>query len=557
MSSVDYSTNPDANSNLQRNLADFHPNVWGEYFIQFASESMELDPNIVAQIDALKGEVGKMILSKTKKPIEKVKLIDSICRLGVSYHFEHEIDKVMHHIFKSCAENGEIILEDDVCSIAVLFRVLRQHGFHVSPNVFTKLKDEQGYFNKKLISDVEGMLSLYEASHMMIHGEDILEEVLAFTSTNLESVATQSSHPLAARIKYTLKQAIHKNFPRLEARRYISIYEEDPFHDEILLTLAKRDFNLLQTLHQKEFGNLCKWWKELDIPTNLQFARDRIVEMCFWVLAMYFEPQYSQARKMTTKLGAILSIVDDTYDAYGTIDELELFSKAIKRWDISNFDHLPDYMKLIYITVLKALEEIEQEVTKEGRLYTLKYYIKEFQMVVHAYMTEARWLNSNYVPTIEEYLNISKITCCQSLLITSSYIGMGNTATEDKFIWVSKKPKMVDAVATVCRLMDELVTNEFEHEREHVCSLLDCIMKQKDVSKEAATEECKKRLANAWKDINEECLMPTDVPMPFMTRAINLSRFMDVVYKDKDNYTHSEGLMKSYIKSVLVDQVPI
>jgi (-)-germacrene D synthase len=124
--------------------------------------------------------------------------------------------------------------------------------------VFNKFKDEQRNFNEKLTTDVEGMLSLYEASHMMIHGEDILEEALSFTSTHLESIATQLSPFLATQVKYSLRQALHKNLPRLEARRYISIYEQDPSHDEILLTLAKLDFNLLQSLHQKEFGNVSK-----------------------------------------------------------------------------------------------------------------------------------------------------------------------------------------------------------------------------------------------------------------------------------------------------------
>ncbi|AES74576.2 sesquiterpene synthase [Medicago truncatula] len=401
------------------------------------------------------------------------------------------------------------------------------------------------------------MLSLYEASHMMVHGEEILEKALAFTSTHLESIVTQLSPFLAAQVKHSLKQALHRNFHRLEARRYISIYEKDPSHNETLLTLAKLDFNILQCLHRKEFGKICKWWKEIDIPKNLPYVRDRIVEMCFWVLAVYFEPQYSQARKMMIKVITLLSIIDDTYDAYGSIDELELFTKAIERWDISSMDGLPNYMKLIYISVLKVLEEVEEDMTKEGRLYTLKYYIKEFQMVVQAYVTEARWFNNNYVPTVEEYLQISKITCCHSLLTTSSYIGMGETATENIFKWVSNWPKIVDAISTICRLMDEIVTSEFERKRGHVCSLLDCYMKQYGMSREAAIQECKKEIAIAWKVVNSECLRPTKVPMPFLTRALNLARFMDVVYKDEDNYTRSEGLMKSYIKAVLVDPVPI
>jgi len=35
---------------------------------------------------------------------------------------------------------------------------------------------------------------------------------------------------------------------------------------------------------------------------------------------------------MLTKVIAILSIIDDTYDSYGTIDELELFTEAIERF---------------------------------------------------------------------------------------------------------------------------------------------------------------------------------------------------------------------------------
>jgi hypothetical protein len=34
------SLNPDAKSDLRRNVADFQPSVWGDYFLQYASDSM-------------------------------------------------------------------------------------------------------------------------------------------------------------------------------------------------------------------------------------------------------------------------------------------------------------------------------------------------------------------------------------------------------------------------------------------------------------------------------------------------------------------------------------
>jgi len=125
-------------------------------------------------------------------------------------------------------------------------------------DVFNKFKDEQGNFGVKLIKNIEGILSLYEATHIMVHGEDILEEALAFTTTHLESISKQLSHPHALQAKHCLRQTLHKNIPRLEARSYISRYEQDPSHNDNLLILAKLDFNNLQNLHQKEFGNFSK-----------------------------------------------------------------------------------------------------------------------------------------------------------------------------------------------------------------------------------------------------------------------------------------------------------
>ena len=59
------------------------------------------------------------------------------------------------------------------------------------------------------------------------------------------------------------------------------------------------------------------------------------MEICFWIIGVYYEPQYYLARRILTKLTAMLSIIDDVYDAYGTIDELEIFTNAIERSKIA------------------------------------------------------------------------------------------------------------------------------------------------------------------------------------------------------------------------------
>lgn len=70
----------------------------------------------------------------------------------------------------------------------------------------------------------------------------------------------------------------------------------------------------------------------MDLKNKIPFARDRITEVYFiWVLSVYFEPQFSFARRTSCKVTAILSIIDDIYDTQGTLEELELLTEAIQR----------------------------------------------------------------------------------------------------------------------------------------------------------------------------------------------------------------------------------
>ncbi|XP_028796766.1 (-)-germacrene D synthase-like [Neltuma alba] len=498
---------PSSSTHLRRHLADYH-----HYFLQYASQSLEVDEEMGKQVETVKEEVGKMLISTMMEmPLTKLlELIDSIQRLGLSYHFEREIDDLLQQIHNTYVQDNEIVTHtEDLHSLALLFKLPRQEGYPISPG------DEQGSFSEKIASDIEGIFSLYEAAHLSVHGEDILDEALAFTLNHLHrSITTIESKPfLAAKLRHSLKQCPYRGLPRLEARKYISIYHLNPSCNQVLLKLAKLDFNMLQKLHQKEFGNLCK-----------------IVELCFWILTVYFEPQYSKARSIMTKVIALLSIIDDTFDAYETIDELELLNEAIQRWDIRCLDNLPEYIKLFYKELLNVFQEIDEDMRKEGRSYSVYYSKQEFKKAVEAYMTEARWLNKKHIPTTEEYMNVSTASTCCPALSAASFIGMGDIASEDVFKWAQTHPKVIKASALICRLMDDIVSSEFEKKREHIASLIECYMKDYGVSKQEAIGELEKKIRSAWKDINEECVRPNIsqvvMPNPILMRVVNMTRFM-------------------------------
>lgn len=70
----------------------------------------------------------------------------------------------------------------------------------------------------------------------------------------------------------------------------------------------------------------------MDFKGKFSFARDRVAEPYIWSLGIYYEPKYSFARMIVNKVFKLITVVDDMYDAYGTIDELEAFTEAILRF---------------------------------------------------------------------------------------------------------------------------------------------------------------------------------------------------------------------------------
>ncbi|KAF2314254.1 hypothetical protein GH714_024527 [Hevea brasiliensis] len=68
------------------------------------------------------------------------------------------------------------------------------------------------------------------------------------------------------------------------------------------------------------------------------------------------------------------------------------------------------------------------------------------------------------MPTMEEYMSIALVTSACAMLVTTSLVGMGDTVTEDSFDWLFTEPKMVTASTIICRLMNDIVSHQFEQE---------------------------------------------------------------------------------------------
>ncbi|ONI13049.1 hypothetical protein PRUPE_4G200000 [Prunus persica] len=543
---------------IVRHTANFHPSIWGDQFMDYGSEDIIAYSHKQQEVEDLKQVVRREVFTTGAGDFSyQMKLIDAIQRLGVAYHFEKEIEEALEHIYAANRFHDDDD-DGDLYDVSLGFRLLRQHGHYVSCRIFNKFKDRKnGGFKESLISDVPGMLSFYEATHLRVHGEDILEEALVFTTKHLESATTHVSYQLAEQIAQALERPLRKSLERVCARRFMSIYQDEASHNEALLKLAKSDFNLVQSLHKQELSEFIRWWKEVDFKRKLPFARDRIVELYFWVVGVYFEPQYLVGRNILTKWIALLTAMDDMYDAFGTFEELEIFTEAVQRWDVNCMDELPEYMQIFYRTLLNVFNEIEEEMVKEGRAYGAYYAKEAWKTNAKAYFDEAKWFHEGYIPSMEEYMRVATASAGNTTLTTISLLGMGDIVTKESFEWSLNDPKILRASNTIIRLMDDIVSSKFEKERGHVASAIDCYRKQYEVSDEQEIIDAfNKQIVDSWKDINEEFLRPTSVPMPILVLVLNLTRVVDLLYKKDDGFTHVGKVMKDSVASYFIDPAP-
>jgi len=110
----------------------------------------------------------------------------------------------------------------------------------------------------------------------------------------------------------------------------------------------KKEFKLYESVKQKYFRFHSypfnhRWWKDIDVATKFPFARDRIVELFFWISGAYFEPEFAVARDILTKVIALTSILDDMYDVYGTLEELVILTEAIEKSVIHSFSQTSEF----------------------------------------------------------------------------------------------------------------------------------------------------------------------------------------------------------------------
>ncbi|KAL6841276.1 hypothetical protein ACP4OV_028794 [Aristida adscensionis] len=524
----------------KRPIVKVEESKWTGYFIEPRALPCSHHPETMIKYrrEELVQNVRHMIqeyIRNNEDLLQGMKTVDTLERLGIGYHFEKEIATFMEVLQSKPAG-------DDLCSVALRFRLLRQHHYNLSSEIFKNFLDENGDFKDTLLrSNVDALLSLYEAAHLAQCGEEFLSGAIVFTKDCLSSLAkgSQLQEPVLEKVQHALASPTHRRIKRLEARLYISIYEADEARNEDILELAKLDFHIMQQMHRAEVKEISLWYKNLNPGSVLgRHIRERPVECYFWALNVFYEPQYAKARMMFAKIIKLMSLFDDTYDSYGTTEELHQFNQVFQRWDQEGAQQIGNYYAYLMSYICKTLEDF---VTDAGASpMGIDCIIETFKEVSKGMLQEVVWRQEGHVPPVHEYLKVSAVTTCYCVLSVMSFVAMG--ANNDTLIWACSFPKFIESTATMCRLMDDIFGHEDEKERTMCVTAVDCYVQEHSVTVQQAKQALSCLVDEHWRIINQEFLSNNMVPVTLLVRVVNLARFMESMYRNVDRYTYSSEM---------------
>ncbi|KAH6818181.1 hypothetical protein C2S51_001784 [Perilla frutescens var. frutescens] len=529
-------------------ITNFGPSMWGDIFSSFFYDD-QVQAKYSEEMEALKKEARSMLMAATSTKL--LVLVDKLERLGLAYHFETEIENKLKQVYDSVEKEHD---HYDLFSTALRFRLLRQHQYHVSCNGFNKFVDKDNKLKQSLCGDIEGLLSLYEASHVRIYDENILEEAVVFTTHHLSNVLPELESPIKEKVQQALDYPLHKSVAILNLRFYISIFEKEvDSRDELLLRLAKLNFNFLTNIYRNELFQLSTWWNKFDLKSKLPYIRDRLVECYLWGIAYHYEPQYSYVRMVIGQTYQMLELVDDTYDNYATLEEIDLLNQAFARWNTGEIDELPDYMQIVYKFVMSVSQDFEREAEKQGKSFAIPYYIEAIKQVGRAYGKEQKWIMEGEMPPYEEYMANSIITALMYVTFTAIVPGI-KSATKETINWLLSHPKLVVSTAVLGRHLDDLASHQRESREGKLVTIMECYMKDKGVSKQETLCAFAEIIEDRWKHVNAEWVKTTMVPKEMAVQFLNILRMAEVTYKNShDGGTYPQKNLAPLITALLVD----
>nr|WNI01965.1 terpene synthase [Psidium guajava] len=527
-----------------------------EYIRPTGKRNYAVEDDIRGRHERRLQEVKQLFKQVTGDSLESLVMVDALQRLAIDYHFEDEIEALLqrHFLISTSRYHSLPINAENLHEAALRFRLLRQGGYPVPSDVFQHFLYKMNGGTEKRNpqdNDILGLTSLFEASHLGTDGEDGLDKLRESIGQRLHASLADLDHLQARIVRNSLGNPFHRSLARFTAGDFLRNLGAHSYGwTNNLGELAHLDMNIARSVHQCEVLQISNWWEELGIVKELKYARDQPMKWYMWPMAILTDTGLSQERVLTTKAISFIYIIDDIFDIYGTIDELASFTDVVIRWECTEKDNIPEYMRMCFHALDDITNEISFVVYKNHGWDPLSSLRKTWATLLNAFLVEARWLARGHYPTTQEYMDNAIVSSGVHVLLVHLFFLLGERIDPQSVHHLENIPEIVSSTASILRLWDDLGSAKDEFQDGRDGSYVECYKQEfQGSSDEVARGRVKEMISEAWKRLNKACLHPHPLAKSFTKAALNTARMVRLMYDYDDN--HSLPLLENHMNSLL------
>ncbi|BBH00094.1 terpene synthase 04 [Prunus dulcis] len=384
-------------------------------------------------------------------------------RLGLAEHFMEEITSLLGQVYRSyisCEEPKSMAkhaLPLQLYTHSLAFRLLRLHGYRVSPGKFCRFLEDEDivtYIEEYHEPFLSAMYNVYRATDVTFIGENQLKD---------------------ARIKHELSIPWLARLDHLEHRRCIERKETlGPWtgnalsyrllscqSNATLLQLAIENYTLRQSVFRNELKELERWSKDMGLA-DMGFARQKTTYCYFAVASTASNSSLSDVRLALVK-GAILVTVADDF-LTGKVQWMNWMLLPMPStgtiWEPKG---LTGHGKTIFNALKDLVDDVSgQFFNKNG--YDIKAYLQDLWcQTIASWLKEAEWSRNGHAPSTVEYLQVATSSIAsQTILLPAAFLL--NPPPEIDILKCPQTQPLTNSLMLLTRLLNDIRSYQREQE---------------------------------------------------------------------------------------------
>ncbi|XP_058756101.1 (E,E)-geranyllinalool synthase-like [Vicia villosa] len=462
----------------------------------------------------------------------KLCIANQLHRFGLGEYFVGEIEVLLSQVYRNYNNEASSMVRAlnmntmQLQKDAMAFELLRTYGFKVSPLRFcwflnhdeTKAEIENNYeqFSRKggLLQQIEHELSLPWFARL-----DHLEHRMWIEETEASILwKGKTSH-----------------------NRVSCLYNDE------FLQLASLNFEFKQLIYKNELKELKRWAEKYGL-SDMGFGREKSTYCYFAVAASLTSiPHDSYVRMFVAKTAIIITVADDFFDSVGSLNELEILTEAVQRWDTRG---LKSHSKVIF----DALDDLVSEATRkylqqEGTSDDISGNLKDLWYEIFlSWLIEANWSRNGHKPSIVCYLETGMTSIGAHLIVLSSSCFM----KPSKKLRLKPYEPLTNLLMVISRLLNDLESYQKEMEEGKLNYVLVNMMENPEFEIEDSIAFVREIVEKKKKEFLELVLIDglSDFPKPSKQLHLSCLKVFQMFFNSKNSFDSNTDMVEDINKAI-------